>query len=283
MLLLLLLSFPYSCASAEPIPTVPFYRFHRSVPLVPPIHVYSQDLNVTGDWIYDGIEAYVSPQPLEYTVPLYRLFNTLQWDHLYTISMAERNRLLASSHIIDEETAGYVLPPDTDILGTAPLYRFSRTFRINENYYRDHFYSTNSTPPANYISEGICCRIWKDAVDLPDTVFQLTAPDASDTWIQGSVQSIAWSVWGGGGFIRIYYSDDDGASWFFVADISVPEAEGLVSEGSYNWKVSPDLFGKIKIKLDWVRDNNSTATPWFTQISPEMKIVSRRILPITTR
>jgi hypothetical protein len=279
----LLLLLPLSIVTAEPVTAVPFYRFYRPFPLVPQVHLYSTDTDVGEGWVYEGINAYVSPQALEYTVPLYRFFNTLQWDHLYTVREPERSRLLPSPYIIDEGIAGYVLPWDKDLPGTATLYRFSRTFRVDETYYRDHFYSMNDTPPSSYVSEGICCRIWKDSVALPDRLFTLSAPDSSDTWVQGSVQRIAWTVWGGGGIIRIHYSDDDETSWTFVAGVPAPETYGMVSEGSYNWKVPTDLFGKTKIKLEWVRDDSSTAVPWFTQMSPEIKIISRRILPFTTK
>ena len=282
-ILSLILLFPFAGVAAEPINTVPFNRFYRPYPLVPQVHLYSTDLEVAGGWVYEGAEWYIAPQPLEYSTPLYRLFNTLQWDHVYTVRETERSRLLSSPYVIDEKIVGHVLPPDKDIPGTAPLYRFSRAFRIDDHYYRDHFYSLHSTPPASYVPEGICCRVWKNPIELPDNILTLTDPDTADTWVQGSVQSIAWALWNGGGFIRIHYSNDDGNSWIFITAVPIPETNGLISETSYNWKIAADLFGKIKIKLEWARDDNATTVPWLTQVSPEIKILSRRLLPLTTR
>ena len=263
--------------------TAPFYRYYRPYPQVPQVHRYSTEADTDDDWTYEGTEGYIAKRQLRYTVPLYHLFNSLQWDNVYTIREAERTRLLSSSYISEQGVAGYVLPPDKDIPGSVPLYRFSRTFRVGEQYYRDRFYSLNSTPPSSYVAEGICCRVWRDSVELPEVLFRLTTPEGPDTWIQGSVQSVAWQVWTGGGYMRIYYSDNDGNSWQYIEAVPVPQIYGVFTSGEYKWKVPTSVFGKIRIKLDWVKENEGTVTPWFSETSGELKIINRRLLPITTR
>lgn len=269
--------------AAEPEQTAAFFRFYRPYPQVPQVHRYSTEAEIDGDWTYEGIEGYIAKRRLSYTVPLYHLFNSLQWDNVYTTREAERSRLLSSSYISEQDVAGYVLPADRDIPGSVPLYRFSRTFRVGDQYYRDRYYSLNSTPPSSYVAEGVCCRVWQDPLALPEVLFRLTEPESSDTWIQGSVQRIGWQVWTGGGYIRIYYSDDDGESWKFIDAVSVPKTYGVVSSGDYKWKVPTSVFGKIRIKLAWVKENEATVTPWFSETTSELRIINRRLLPITTR
>jgi hypothetical protein len=257
--LLALLLFTQNSAAWASTTTVPFYRFYydgggKSE------HFYSQGSQVPAGWRYERIEGYVSPNQLSYMVPLYRRFHEKTWDHLYTTSTQEIASLAATYD--NEGIAGYVLAPDMDIPGTVSLYRFDRTYNIGNRPYQDHFYSLDSATPANYIAEGVACRVWKDKVVLPIMLLELMHPTGETQVMQGGVLNINWKVWNGGGFLRLSYSTDIGASWTPFVTIPLQEEYATVINGSYNWPVPGSLQGKIQLKAEWVKDSNGATKPW---------------------
>jgi hypothetical protein len=155
---------------------------------------------------------------------------------------------------VDARPLWLVVPADKEIPGTVPLYRFVREHKNNagSRIYRDHFYSLSPNLPAGYSAEGICCRVWTAAVPLPASLLAVSVPAPNAKWGKGSVQKIAWSVWTGGGAVRISYSTNGGQSWSPVADVPAPQNYAVVANGSYDWKLPADVAGSIRMKIDWI-------------------------------
>lgn len=84
-------------------------------------------------------------------IPLYRLNYPGIGDHFYTIDPPEwaqrRDLISGQSGYTQENVTGYLAP--IQIAGTVPFYRFW------SNSLTDHYYSTVSTTPANYVSQGV--------------------------------------------------------------------------------------------------------------------------------
>ena len=262
-----LLLFTQNSAAWASTTTVPFNRFYYQSGNKSQ-HFYSQIAQAPVGWWFERIEGHVSPNHLSYLVPFYRRFNESSWDHLYTTSSQEIASVAATYD--NEGIAGYVLPPDMDIPGTVSLYRFDRTYTVGSSYvnngywYQDHFYSLDSATPANYIAEGVACRVWKDAVVLPLMLLELMHPTGDTQVMKGGVLKINWKVWNGGGFLRLSYSTDIGASWTPFAAIPLQEEYATVIDGSYDWPVPGSLQGKIQLKAEWVKDSNGATKPWVT-------------------
>jgi hypothetical protein len=269
VLLIILLLFVQSTVVSASATTVPFYRFYWGWEGKQE-HFYSQSLQVPAGWQYEGIEGYVSPVQLPYMVPLYRFFQEATWDHFYTASAQEAADIPA--YYDHEGIAGYVLPPNMDIPGTVALYRFDHTYSIGNNitgsrWYQDHFYSLGSGTPAGFVAEGVACRVWKGPVNLPDTLFVLLSPSASTKILQGGVLPVKWKIWNGGGYLRLSYTEDSGASWNIIGSIPLQENYANIINGSYDWKMPPSLKGKLQLKAEWVRDNSGDSPPWISVMS----------------
>jgi hypothetical protein len=92
------------------------------------------------------------------TAPLYRLFDTIYGDHLYTTSTSERDSVVANNGYTSEGIAADVSTTAQGAL--VPLYRLSRTSGT-----WDRLYTTSATERdqavANdgYVSEGIAAYV----------------------------------------------------------------------------------------------------------------------------
>jgi hypothetical protein len=270
---------PVAVASAQTVTAVAFNRFYLNYPPEAQVHYYSTDKSVPNEWLFEGVEGYVSPTPRSYTTKLQRFYNDNWVDHVYTASDVEAGILSHHALYRFELTAGYVVPADRDIPGTVPLYRFTRSHHGASRLYQDHFYSLSSSLPANYIAEGICCRVWKDPVQLPDALLKMTGPGPNQKWSEGSAQTLAWQIWTGGGFMRLSYSTNNGQSWSVIADVPVPRNDGVVANGSYVWHLPATLAGMIRIRLDWVPSPGATPVPWASAQSGDVMVARVLIVP----
>jgi hypothetical protein len=244
-----------AAASAQTVTAEAFNRYYLTYPEDAQVHFYSTgNPGLMNSWVFEGVEGFVSPAARQYTVPLYRFYADMRADHVYTTSAAERANLLNDPYFVAEGIAAHVVPADKEIPETVPLYRFVRGHKNNagSRLYRDHFYSLSPNIPAGYDAEGICCRVWKAAVQLPDSLLAMSVPGPNAKWAKGSVQKIGWAVWTGGGVVKISYSTNGGQSWSAVADVPTPQNYGSVTNGSYDWKLPADVAGIIRIKIDWV-------------------------------
>jgi hypothetical protein len=92
------------------------------------------------------------------TAPLYRLFDTIYGDHLFTTSATERDQVIANNGYTSEGIAAYV--STTAQAGLVPLYRVSRTSGT-----WDRLYTTSAAERdqavANhgYTSEGVAAYV----------------------------------------------------------------------------------------------------------------------------
>lgn len=273
--------------------TAPIYRFYFDPYQV---HMYRAVNTVPGDgWVPEGVAYYVSPIQLPYTVPLYGLFLWLPHDHFYTIDAASRDYLIKTLGYEDQGVLGYVLPVDMDLPGTSPLYRWVRTHYgpPNGNHlYQDHFYMTGAGPVANYTAEGVACRVWTQPLKLPQRLLELNAPLAGATLNVNDSPVISWKVWSNGGWIRLTYSTDNGASWQHIATMVNNGSFADVNKQSFNyWKVPAAAVGKIKIKVAWLRGDppaqqnpnvpapqpSDSVLPWATDISGPITVVNPRL------
>jgi hypothetical protein len=249
--------------TAQSVRAVPFNRFYLTSPADAQVHFYTTDQKAPMSWKFEGVEGYVSPQPREYTVPLYRYYFDPWFDHFYAAGASETP--VGGGHSwAAEGVTGHVVPKDRAIPGTVPLYRFTRRHRANESdrMFQDHFYSLNSQTPADYIAEGVCCRVFKDAVELPDALVKIVDPAPAARWVTGNPQTIRWAVWTGGGYIRLSYSTNAGQTWTRITDQPAPQNEGVMANATYLWKVPPTLKGRVRLRADWVASPGTTPVPW---------------------
>ena len=129
------------------------YAFYRYYNPSSSDHLYTTNFdelgNGSGEYIYEGIAAYIPTQQYSGTNPLYRYYSSVASDHLYTTNFSELGN--ASNGYVLEGTAGYVY--STQFTGTIPLYRY---YSLAAS---DHLYTTNFNELGNgkngYVLEGI--------------------------------------------------------------------------------------------------------------------------------
>ena len=129
------------------------YAFYRYYNPSSSDHLYTTNFdelgNGSGEYIYEGIAAYIPTQQYSGTIPLYRYYSSVASDHLYTTNFSELGN--ASNGYVLEGTAGYVY--STQFTGTIPLYRY---YSLAAS---DHLYTTNFNELGNgkngYVLEGI--------------------------------------------------------------------------------------------------------------------------------
>jgi hypothetical protein len=264
-------------APAQPDLALPLNRFYLTIPTDAQVHFYSTDTNVPAFWMFERVEGYVSPYQTDYSVPLYRLYNDRNYDHVYTTREGEVANLPSLGYT-QELVVGHVVPADRLVPGTVPLYRFWRGHEGHDRNYADHFYSLSPTVPRDYTAEGVCCRVWKDRLNIPEHLLRVFVNGANGKLVQGGVQSITWSIWTGGGVLRVSYSVT-GHSWTRIAFIPVPLNYGEISHGSYNWKPPADLTGPLWLKLDWLESPNSTAMPWASAETNMLSVTKALVVP----
>jgi hypothetical protein len=256
----------------NPVKSKPLRRFYLDWPREAQVHYYSTESVGTNasDWIFERIEGYVSPERRDYTDGLAQYYFEPWFDHVYTTRQEESASLSESGYRF-ERVVGHVLSADRDLPGTVPLYRFTRSHVANGHHYQDHFYSLSPTVPAEYIAEGVCCRVWTRQVDLPKALVAIADPLPKERWPNASAQNVGWMVWTGGGNMRLSYSTNNGQSWSAVADVALPATEGLVTNGRYTWKLPTSVGGAVRVRLDWA--SRPGAAPW---ASAETDVVVER-------
>ena len=248
---------------------VPVYRFYFSPAQT---HFYSTNPQIPGNgWQGEGIAFYVSPVALPYAVPLFSLYKASLLDHFYTIGPQAASEAHTLHQYADQGVLGYVLPPDKDLPGTAPLYRWVRVYAKAGS--QDHFYQTSAAPPSDYQGEGIECRVWTGKVSLPSNrLLLIGSPKAGETWHVGRSKTISWTVFGGGGFIKLSYSKNNGASWKPIDAVANVGNFGSMNDGSYPWTVPADAQGKILVRADWAKESSGAEPPWAMETSPAVTV-----------
>ncbi|KAG5652059.1 hypothetical protein H0H81_006456 [Sphagnurus paluster] len=107
----------------------------------------------------DRLEPRTCGDPAK-AIPLYRVFNAVNTDHLYTTSASEIIRFVNGGLYIQEKVAGKVFA--TQEFGTIPLYRLYSAQSV------DHFYTTSASErdraisQLSYASEGIAGYVYPD-------------------------------------------------------------------------------------------------------------------------
>lgn len=128
------------------------------------------------------------------------------------------------------------------------------------------FNSTNGTfswTVPNVTSSTALVRVYDSnsptTVDVSDAVFsingplQLIAPNGSESWVAGSVQTIAWAASAPSNNYRLEYSTDNGATWSTI----VSGISG--ASGSYAWTV-PNISSTTAIVRVTDLTNSSCTT-----------------------
>jgi hypothetical protein len=112
-------------------------------------------------WTLEGtvFQAYPPHLQPEGTVPVYRLWSPTYDVHFYTVTDAERDKLLAKAPAgtwVDEGIGFYAYPPDVQPEGTKPVYRFWSPAN------NAHFYTLDeaekdkvSAPEFGWVFEGV--------------------------------------------------------------------------------------------------------------------------------
>lgn len=286
VLILIALSCQTAAASgatfAEGTKTVPVYRFYFHGPNWDGAHLYRTVPDIPGaGWQAEGIAFYISPVQLPYTVPLYVVYKQSLLDHFYTIDKSARDHCVKDLGYADQGIFGYVLPPDMDLPGASPLHRWVRVWSPGGGYtgtYQDHFYQTASSAVADYSFERVECQVWTAPLTLPNRFLQIGTPLVSAVLRSNDMPLIGWRVWSNGGFIRLSYSTNNGATWIAIASVPNNGNFGEFNEQTYNsWKVPASAIGKILIKADWLKDTNGQKPPWVSDTRGPLTVVSNAI------
>ncbi len=157
------------CANVSASKQMHLYRFWDTTPGANQ-HFYTSDksekavANQNPLYIYEGIQGYVYSTNENGRIPLYRLHNNTNGNHIYTTDETEKNNLVSTGWTY-EKTEGYVYSPtEPQPPGTVPLYHFYHTAQS------DNFYTTSEAekksieerpyPPWNQCqSKGIECYL----------------------------------------------------------------------------------------------------------------------------
>lgn len=180
--------------------TVPLFRYYNSQITD---HFYTTNWNELGagnyGWVYEGIQCYMSAQPVSGTVPLYRYWNGRIGDHFYTTNWNELGT--GNYGWVFEGIQCYVYPQPGP--GRAALYRYWNGAA------GDHFYTTNFNelgPGKNgYVLEGVQCFVAmmvrppevEAEGEITSTEAVATAPDMSGN-VAAAVSSMPESFAFGG-------------------------------------------------------------------------------------
>jgi hypothetical protein len=254
--------------------------------------MYKTVNQLPGDgWVAEGIAFYVSPVKLSYTVPLYVVYKSAVVDHFYTTDLAAKNDCVKNLGYEDQGILGWVLPKESDIPESTPLFRWVRAWQTGSypdfyTAYQDHFYQTSPASPAKYTAEGIECRVWGKALKLPQNLIEFSPRPSGVTWKVNDTPTIGWNVWSGDGYIRLSFSTDNGATWQNITTLQNTGNAGDVNKQTLNnWKVPSAAVGKLKLKVAWLSGLNiGSKAPWATDLSgeitvqnPALRVVPRKI------
>lgn len=278
-----------SLVAADGTTTVAVYRFYFN-PVQ--IHFYSTSPAVPGEgWKPEGVAFYVSSVQLPYTVPLYRVYKALLYDHFYTVDAQVKDSCIANLGYTDEGILGYVLPakPDVepDVKGSASLYRSVHAYQWSKHtgvsgfgdhtyiyHSQDHFYQTDPSSPPDYTPEGIECRVWKTSVSLPQRLLQIDYPSPGQTLQVGQATAIVWEVWSGGGYVKLSFSHDFGSTWEAITNAPSSGVFDSWNKSSFQWTVPFEALNKVMIRADWTKDASGSTPPWATATAGAFSVES---------
>lgn len=118
-------------------------------------HFYTTDasgeLALKVGYKYTGIACYVYNTQVKGTIPVYRAYDQITFNHFYTTDRAEFDRALQPSGSYTAESVGwYMFNKDQTDIPTIALYRYYDTVS------QDHLFSTDSTASdfQGYTAEG---------------------------------------------------------------------------------------------------------------------------------
>ncbi len=246
------------------IQTIPLYRLYNGT-----FHTYTASGSersslLNGGWTDEGISCWISPQPLPYTVPLYRL-KLYGMDTFMTTSKTEHDGAIANYGYVDEGVMGYVIPADDYAHGDTTLYRWYRPqSTADSSWYDDlfgsgdpfvafdaeHFYQTELAMIGGYVYEGAQCRAWSSSTTVQDV--SLSKPNGGESYKAGDTVDIQWSTTLPGGTINLYYTTGGaGGSWVSIA-------QNLSDTGSYSWKVPSTPGSTVRVRVQWCYHDNLT-------------------------
>ncbi|MEA4822862.1 MAG: fibronectin type III domain-containing protein [Clostridiaceae bacterium] len=248
------------------IQTTPLYRLFNGT-----FHTYTASSSersalLNNGWTDEGISCWISPQPLPYTVPLYRL-KLYGMDTFMTTSKTEHDGAIANYGYVDEGIMGYVIPADDYAHGDVTLYRWYRPQSTADSSWFDdlfgsgdpfvafdaeHFYQTELAMISGYTYEGAQCRAWSSSTTVQDV--SLSSPNGGESYTIGDTVNIQWSTTLSGGTINLYYTTG-GADGSWVSIV-----QNLSDTGSYSWKVPSTPSSTVRVRVQWRYHDNLTST-----------------------
>lgn len=106
----------------------------------------------------------------------------------------------------------------------------------------------------------------------------LSAPNASDYWISGGIQSITWESFNAD-YVKLEYSTNNGTSWTTIKG-KVTSVNGL---NKYNWKVASvtGSFKTSKVRVSYFTDSNIKSESQLFTISDKYPSIDAGLKELT--
>ena len=204
-----------------------------------------------GPYAWEGVSAYLAPDPRPGWVPFYRLWKGgATGDHFYTTGASARDRAVDRYGYTYESVAGYVSP--TPSAGLVPLYRLWKGGATG-----DHFYTTSASKrdtavsrygyeyegPAGYVAaqpgNGLVpfFRWWNSAIGDHFYTINPAQPraDPSDLYRFEGVEGYA-ALEPRPGWVPLYRLWKAGATWDHFYTISASKRDRAVSQYGYTYE-----------------------------------------------
>lgn len=249
--------------------TIPLYRLYNTSAEV---HTYTSlageknDLIADG-WTNEGIVAYLSPVKLPGYIGLhrYKIFGSL--------TILSTNPASIFPWYTHTGIMGYIR--EDSFPGSVAVHESSRAIEEGEAPWdSDYYYGSNYVSlgpiitfpdfPMGYNLTGNFLDMWETA-SLIQNISLGTIPS---NLTGGTKQSLNWMTKARGGFVKLMYSSDNGASWYTIAE-DLSNASG---SGSYLWTVPNSTSSKMKVRVFWMAESDASATAWDT--SPTFSVTA---------
>ena len=200
---------------------------------------------------YEGIIAYLSPQPLPGTYGLYRM--RLGHDRYLAVGEAARDSVIAKYGYSDEGLMGFVYPSSAIAEGDINVHVWYKPnqkdmgskFATSDDWHAYHYYLGGPAKLNDRKYEGIAFRAWSKAQTLQK--IKVTAPNNGGSFMQGQKVTIQWQSIPDRGVVDLRYAVKTESGWKSWYQIAVK----LPASGSYEWVIPFDVVGEISIGARW--------------------------------
>lgn len=216
----------------------------------------------------DGIIGYVSPMPLPFTKPLYKMVLVL--DNYLAPNDESRDWVIAKYGYQYRGNLGHIVPITDENHGDTKMLQWYRG-RAKDSYSdADHYYQQYATYINNYSYEGPQFRLWSNPVVLQE--INILSPNGGESLKGGSTVRIKWSSLLQGGTISLFYSTNGPSGPWKAIKMGIANTE------YYDWTVPDTPSSNVVIEAQWRYDDNAGIGYCFDQTDAKFSITGSGVL-----